>query len=335
MVHDAGPATHETPRLMDHSNPIVSIVLPTDTLDTVAPVLERLRRLNAPERIEVILISPAADPLRVAAASEAGFHSVVICPIDTLAPLGRARAAGVLAASAPYVFLGETHSYLWPDALDPLLEPLVRGEADVTVPGFVNGNPTGVTSWASFLVAYARWGAGGQAGPLSDCVPYDFLVRREVLTEAGDSLHELLSDGESLNRMLYETGRRVLFVPDARIDHVNLESWRACLHEYLLAGIACGRQRAAAWSYPRRLAYIAGSGLVPAVLMARSWPGVRRLAIAGDIPPLSIPAMLLLFTAKALGEVAGYAGLARPHHPEMQTHYEVHRLDFASPCQPR
>jgi len=320
---------------MDRSNPIVSIVLPTDTLDTVRPVLERLRRLDDPERIEVILVSPAAETLRTAATSEAGFHSIVVHPIDTLTPLGTARAAGVLAASAPYVFLGETHSYLWPDALDPLLNPLVGGDADVTVPGFINGNPTVVISWASFLVAYARWGAGGPAGTLGDCVPYDFLARREVLAAFGVSLPDLLSDGERLNQRLREKGRRVLFVPEARIDHVNLESWRACLHEFLLAGIACGRQRAALWSRPRRLAYIAGSWLVPAVLMARAWPGVRRLATAGGIPLLSIPAMLLVFTAKALGEVAGYAGLARPHHLEMQTHYEVHRLDFASPCLPR
>lgn len=317
------------------SEPLVSAVLPTDCLETIAPVLDRLRRVGSAARIEVVLVSPDAEALRSAVASDPGFHSVVVRRVDPLAPLGAARAAGVVAASAPYVFLGETHSYLWPDALEPLLAPLVAGEADVTVPGFVNGNPTGVFSWACFLVAYSRWGASLDPGLVVECPAYDFVARREVLLELGDRLPALLSSGDALNDALRATSRRVLFVPCARIDHVNLEHAWPCLHEHYLLGVSIGGERAKRWSVPRRMAHIAGSWLVPAVLLSRTWHGIRPLVDSERVPTASVPTMLLLFAAKAMGEVVGYAGLAKPAHQERQAHYEIRRLDYASPCLPR
>jgi hypothetical protein len=317
------------------SEPLVSAVLPTDCLETIAPVLARLRRLESAERIEVILVSHDAESLRSALAFESGFHAIVVCQVDTLAPLGAARAAGVVASSAPYVFLGETHSYLWPDSLGPLLTPLVRGEADLTVPGFVNGNPIGSFSWACFLVAYSRWGDLLDPDAIVECPAYDFLARRDVLVAMGDRLGSALSAGNVLNDMLRAGHHRVLFVPGARIDHVNLEAAWPCLYEHYLIGVSIGAERAKRWSALRRIAHIAGSCLVPAVLMARTWHGVCRLLATERVPALALPTMLLLFAAKAIGEVIGYAGLANSAHQERQTHYEIRRLDYASPCLPR
>jgi len=315
--------------------PLVTIVLPTDRHATIAPVLDRLRRLQAPERLEVILVSPETEVLRAAVADEYAFHSVRVCHTDALGPLGAARAIGVRHASAPYVFLGETHSYLWPDALDPLLTPLQRDAADVTVPGFVNGNPTGSFSWAAFLAAYSRWGAALDPRLLTECPAYDFVARRDVLTDTGSALPTLLSDGVALNEALRARGGRILAVPEARIDHVNIEAAWPCLHELYLIGISIGTRRAAQWSLPRRLVYIAGSWLVPAVLLTRTRHGILAALRTERIPVLALPTMLLLFAAKALGEVVGCVGGGRSEHDAMQARYEIRRLDYASPCLPR
>jgi hypothetical protein len=317
------------------TNALVSVILPTDTFETIAPVLESLRRLEDPERLEVILVSNEADAVRAAAHAITGFHSLKVCQTDSLAPLGAARAVGVEASSAPYVFLGETHSYLWPDALAPLLAPLVAREADLVLPGFINGNPVNVFSWACFLIAYSRWGANLPSGSLAEIPAYDFLGRRDVLVDLGGDLPFLLSAGDALNRVLRKKQIRCAFVPSAHIDHINLEDARTSLHEHFLLGIAIGAQRAKEWGWPVRLVYLAGSWLVPFLLMARTWHGVQPILATKSVPIMTVPAMLLIFGAKAVGEMFGYAGLGRRAHTEMQAHYEIRRLDYASPCEPR
>ena len=50
-----------------------------------------------------------------------GFRHVRIVPLDAVETLAPARAAGVRAASAPIVFIGETHIYPQPGWADALL----------------------------------------------------------------------------------------------------------------------------------------------------------------------------------------------------------------------
>lgn len=311
--------------------PLVAVILPTDCHETIAPVLDRLRQLPAHRQLEVILVSPNAQALRAAVAEESAFQAVRVCEVDTLVPLGVARATGVREALAPYVFLGETHSYLWPDALDPLLAPLLANAADITVPRFVNGNPSGSTSWAAFIVAYARWSAALKAQALEECPAYDFLARRDVLLELGHRLPTLLDDGCALNATLRARGRRLLAVPGARIDHINIEAGWPLLHEHFLIGVQIGKGRAAKWSLPRRLAYIAGSCLVPWVLLTRMRHGWLETLRTERVPLFAVPFIPLLLVAKALGEAVGTAGRARWEHAARQTLYEIRRLDYVAP----
>jgi hypothetical protein len=297
----------------------VSVVLPTDTFATIAPVLESLRRLEDPERLEVILVSNETDALRAAALAITGFHSLKVCQTDSLSPLGAARAIGVNASTAPFVFIGETHSYLRPDALGKLLVALVDGNADVAVPGFVNGNPTGPFSWAGFFHGYARWGADLAVHAVRECPTYDCLMRREVLVSMKDSLPGILHNGELLNEALRRQSRRLVFVPDTRIDHHNMEkAWPSTI-EHFAIGYTIGSRRAASWSLIRRLAYIAGSVLVPAVLLIRNWRPIRSLRARHAIPALALPALLLLLAAKAAGEAFAYAGIPFGSCEEIRT----------------
>jgi hypothetical protein len=317
------------------TNPLVSVILPTDTFETIAPVLESLRRLEDPERLELILVSNEADAVRATAHAITGFHSLKVCQTDSLAPLGAARAIGVNASTAPFIFIGETHSYLWPDALGKLLVPLVDGKADVAVPGFVNANPTGSFSWAWFMIGYARWGADLAVHAIRECPPYDCLVRREVLVSMQDSLSGMLHNGELLNEALCRQSRRLVTVPDARIDHYNIEMALPSIIESFAIGYTIGSRRATSWSLIRRLAYTAGSVLVPAVLLIRNWRPIRALGATHPIPALTLPALLLLLVAKAAGEAFAYAGIPFGLCEETRTKYEIRRFDYAAPCLPR
>jgi hypothetical protein len=142
----------------------------------------------------------------------------------------------------------------------------------------------------------------------------------------------MLHNGELLNEALSRQSRRLVFVPDARIDHYNIEkAWPSSV-EHFAIGYSIGSRRATSWSLIRRLAYTVGSVLVPAVLLIRNWRPIRALGARHPIPALALPALLLLLVVKAAGEAFAYAGIPFASCEETRTKYEVRRFDYASPC---
>src|SRR5665647_3956281 len=82
---------------------LLSVILATDNYERVRTVIEHLCRQTIAKKIELVLITTSPDDLRAGTAAIDRFHSIVIVPVDTVVPLALPRAAGVRAASAPYV----------------------------------------------------------------------------------------------------------------------------------------------------------------------------------------------------------------------------------------
>ena len=138
----------------------------------------------------------------------------------------------------------------------------------------------------------------------------------------------LLATGDGLPTFL-SRGHRVLFEPTARIEHLNIDIPGAWFHEHFLIGLTIGSRRARQWSWPRRLLYLLGAGLIPFVLFWRAWPGMRAAIRGGRVPRGTLPLVALCFATKVAGEAVGYAGGGgRPHQTEAMTRYEVRRVDF-------
>lgn len=312
------------------TTPDLSVILPTDTIETVERVLEALRRQTMASRLEVILVTPSVDAVAEAVGHESAFAALRVVGIETLAPLGPARASGVRAAAAPLVFIGETHSYLRPDAAERLVAAAADAQWDVIVPGFESANPSGVLSWSAFLGDYARWSAILPGGEIPEAPLYDCLCRRAALLDLGERLAPMLSFGDDLRRSLQAGRRRVLFVPEARLEHLNIASPWAWWHEHFLIGVLIGQRRARQWPWAKRLVYLAGAGLIPAVLFWRAWPSARRVARARRLPWGTFPALAMLHVAKALGEVFGYLGGGSREHEEAMSLYEIRRVDYVS-----
>lgn len=308
--------------------PMLSVILPTDTYETIRPVLERLRRQNVAGQLEVVLVTPAADALADVETEETAFAAVQVVGISSLSPLGEARAAGIRAASAPFVFLGETHSYPQAGWADALLAAAASGPWSAVAPGVENANPKRMWSWAGFLADYARWGTVMPAGEIPEAPIYNALYRRDVLLDLGPGLGDMLSHGDALRVAFRARGHRAYFEPAARIAHVNLDRPLDCIRERFLAGALIGAQRAHRWPWWRRLAYAAGSALIPVVLIKRMLPGVRRFARAQPLPTATFPTIVLLTYAKALGELVGYVGLGTRAQGLAMDHIEIHKLDY-------
>jgi hypothetical protein len=314
------------------SAPELSYILATDALDTVRGVLEHLARQTRVDALEVVLVSPAelaSDLARLPTALHQRLRRVRVertaAPLD----LDAARALGVNAASAPVVFVGETHSYPEPELVERLLEAF-SGPWSAVVPALVNANPKWAPSWAGFLLDYGPWNTARPAGEIAEPLVYNAAYRREALVALGERLPTMLSPRDhDLWRALAPLGHRAAFEPRARIRHLNVVQRGAFVRERALCGVRLGAHRARQWTAARRLLYAAASPLVPFVLAARARAGIRHYAAAGALPRWTAPWTLLGLVARAAGEAYGYLGGNKAAYDEVTTELEVHKVRYA------
>lgn len=309
--------------------PALSVVLATDTYATILPVIERFRQQTIRERLEIVLVVPEREAASTEILDLSEFAAVRVVAVEGIVPLAAARGEGVRAATAPLVFLGETHSF----PRDDLAEALVRAHASpwaVVVPAFENANPDGALSWAAFLFDYGLWAEGRPPGEIDRMPGYNVAYRRSVLLKLGNRLERVLAQGDELVIALRAQEQHAYFEPRARIEHANISYFAPWVRQRFLVGRVIGSTRGARWGPFRRLVYVCGSPLIPAVLLFRMigpvrWTGRRRRLPAG-----TMPAMILGSVLKAAGEMVGYARGESASAGRRVDEYEVQKISHTS-----
>ena len=304
----------------------LSIVLATDTYETIRPVLSALRRQACAREIEPIIVLLGGDVTSVRLEDLSAFpHAKVVRSVNHLS---EARAAGVRAASAPIVFIGETHAYPEPGWAEALLTAFNSPWAAV-VPAIGNANPKRAASWASYLFDYGTWGPNRHSGEIADPLIYNTAYRREVLLSLGDSLSAALDPSEeSLWPFLMSRGHRAAFASDARILHLNVGTFRTLIREKFCVGVVLGTHRSARWSLLHRLLYFVASPLIPIVLFGRVLRGSRHWP-SDRLPTSAILGVLIAAIAKTAGEIIGYAGVKLPAAAARLHDIEVRKVQYA------
>ncbi|MBM3813164.1 MAG: glycosyltransferase family 2 protein [Acidimicrobiia bacterium] len=307
----------------------ISAVFATDNYETIRPVFERMRKQTIRDEIEIVLVAHSTEAAKEALKYRDEFAGVVIVE-DPVYELAVARAKGVRAASAPLVFIGETHAYPHPGMSEKLANAMEEGWAAVA-PGFGNANPKGTLSWSGFLCDYARWGAGLPGGEIDFLPSHNVVYRRSVLVSFGERLVHALSLGDGMMECMREGQHRFYHEPSARIDHVNTTMGLHWLMERFVVGVLVSSRRAVPWSFLRRLGYVAGSPLIPLVLLWRIMPGIREATRHAATPPGTIATSVLATVIRVTGEFFGYAGFPI-HRADRRMHeYELHRLAYLAP----
>ena len=224
----------------------LAIVLATDTFATIEPVVARLRRQTVVEQVELVVVTTQPDAMQRETDRLVELGAVVVVGIGDLVPLSAARAAGVRAATARLVFLGETHTYPHPGWAEALIGKHGEGWSAV-VPGFVNANPSGALSWAGFLVDYGAWLAALEPRELKAIPTYNTVYKRAELIELDHDLERLLTTSDELVVRFRNAGKRFAFEPAAAIDHVNVSKPFPWLHERYLGGFLTASTRMHHW----------------------------------------------------------------------------------------
>ena len=313
--------------------PSLAIVLATDRYDTIRPVIHRLRRQTIRDRLEIVLVGEASLPGELDAAELAEFARVHVEVVGSIDPIGPARAAGVRAAWAPLVFIGETHTYAHPEWAAALVKAHEGPWAGV-IPGFGNANPVNALSWSLLLLDYGQW-LHLMPSRESDIAPtHNGAFRRQVLLDLGTDLDHALHQGDRLTVLLQSANHRMYFEPAARIDHLNCARLWPWLRERYLAGRLLGGRRAERWAWPRRLVYLLGSPLIPVLLVMRLRPVLAVARRAGLLPPGTLAALFAGGIVSAAGEMVSYLLGPSPDAEPRMTEYELHKVRYAAARRP-
>ena len=284
----------------------LSAVLVTDELRSLADVLDALRSQSIREELELVVVAPAGVPIDGEAAELGGFAGVRLVEVRSLAPISAARAAGVRAATAPLVFVGETHAFPAPD-FGEAVTAAHRNDVGAVVPVLEIANPGSALAWANHLLNYGPWIAPGRAGDVEHAPSYLTTYKRELLVQFDSELDLLFDAGAGLEDRVRDAGHRVVLDPAVRVSHVHVSRPRSWISDRYLASRVFAAARARRWSPLRRALYCACAPLMPFVYTGRTlattgWWSRRRLLPRGTLPAVVCGAILSMF-----GEVAGCA----------------------------
>ncbi len=310
--------------------PLISFVLASNGYETIRPVIECLLRQTVKELLEVVLVTPSAEDMSPALAHREQFAAINIVQ-DPVADLATARAAGVRAVTAPFLFIGETHSFPHPELAEIILDAFANTGSACVVPAFYNANPQGALSWSGYILDYGRWAEGLPAGEIKTAPIYNAAYRSPILLDLGDELSSALGQSDELARRLTALGQRTLFDSRARIGHVNVSRPWPWVMNRLLGGNLIAANRSRQWSVARRVAYVGGAFLIPIVLLRRLLLGIRQTVRGKRLPLGTLPAILIGLILRAAGEALGYAGLLCGRAARGMHQYELHKLEYAGP----
>ena len=306
--------------------PKLAVAVVTDSYAAIERLVECLRAQDVRDQLELVVVVPSAKSFVIELPE---FARVSIVHVDSLDPLSAARAAAIRAATAPFVFVGETHSLPRPGWAAATIAAHERGAA-VVMPAICNGNPSDAVSWACLIIDYGRWLAPGARREIDQVPGYNTSYRRETLLELGPRLDELLDQGSGLAIELKRRGASVYFEPDAQVDHLNISRRLHWVRDSFLVGRVLATMRISRWSSFRRIIYFGGAPLIPLVMLWRL-PGIWPRRSEQIRPPrTTLAAFIAVSIIMALGEMSGYASPASIAELEQMTDNELHRELYLS-----
>ncbi|MFL6230758.1 MAG: glycosyltransferase family 2 protein [Pyrinomonadaceae bacterium] len=287
--------------------PEMSVVLVTpDNFETVRQTVRHLRAQSKRARIELVFVAPDAGAFHLDEPEVSEFFGSQVIEIGSMSSTARGRAAGVLAASAPVVAFAEDHAFPREGWAEALLARHAEGWTAVA-PVMANANPRSAVSWANLLIEYAPWLEPCESGEREHLPGHNGSYKREALVAYGARLEAMLDAESVLHWDLRARGHGLFLEARARTLHLNFTDARASAVLRFYGGRLFAASRARGWSAGKRLAFVAGSPLIPLVRFMRIARVARRAlpATANSAAVLSL--VLLALVCDGTGELVGYA----------------------------
>jgi len=299
--------------------------------------LDHLRSQTVSALLELIIVTRSRKELHLAPSNLEGFSNYKILEIGEFESEGVAKAAGVMAASAPLVAFTEDHSYPDPLWAEALINAHSKGNFAVVGPVVLNANPHSSISWGTFLVLYSQWIAVQPHKEIKHLPGNHSCYKRELLLKYSSHLSEMLEAESILQWDLFNKGHHLYLEPTARAYHLNYSRLGPILSEYYRYSRIFAANRTIGWNGIRRLLYAFGSPLLPLIRLRRILMDASRARLSMGVILRALVPLLPILCAGSVGELSGYAfgagkayegllGVMSKHH----LYYAPHDLQAVS-----
>ncbi len=293
---------------MTESPASISVILITmDDFESMRQLLCYLEVQTIRDQIEILIICPNEKELRIDKDALRHYACYRVVEIGTFDTLQQPRVAAIRNAGAPIIAFTEDHCFPAPNWAEALLSAH-EGPWAAVGPVLGLANPQLKIAWVSYFMQYGEWVASGnvKSHESADVAGHNSSYKRDVLLEYGDDLDRMMSFETVLHEDLHARGKKLYVAADARAWHVFITRFKPFCIEHLYIGRLLASTRSRRWSFTRRLVYILGSPLIPAVRFYRIMGMVRRHGWAGQLLPGMLPSLLAGLVASAWGELLGY-----------------------------
>ncbi len=291
------------------TQPELSVLIATpDDYQTIRRTMRHLRAQTARERLEIVIIAPSRERLAAVEDELKEFHSYRIVEVGAERVVARAKAAGVRAATGPFVAFAEDHCYPAPGWAESIIRAHREGWAAVG-PVMHNANPRTMISWAGLMLHFGCCVEPATRGKSETLPWHNTSYRRELLLSYGDALGSMLVVEGVLFDDIKDKGQNLYFETEAAASHVNISRLSSWIEHAFWGGRLFGatRARQKRWTRARRLLYVCGSPFIPPLRLWRAIQKIRSKGLERQLLPRIIPAMLAGLLPHALGEAVGYA----------------------------
>lgn len=307
--------------------PEMSVVIVTpDDYETIRKVIRCLRAQTVKDRLQLIIVAPSAEALVADHSELKDFFQFRVIGIGKIDSMASATAAGLRRADAPLVAFLEEHSFPNPEWAEALIKAHAGPWAAVG-PVMRNANPERLTSWVDFLIHYGRWLDPAPAGPIDHLPGHNSSYKRSILLDYGPTLEDMIDAESILHWDLGTKGYQLYLEPAAKVSHLNFERFSSWTSAQFYSGRLFATTRAKRWSLLRRLIYVGGTPLIPAVCLWRTLQRLRRSQRKHHLFPRILPALVLGLIISAAGEMTGLllgAGSAKEQMGNLEFHRERH-----------
>lgn len=259
------------------------------------------------EKIELVLVGPSREEMKVDEAELAPFHSFKIVEIGKVQSTGHGLAAGTFASTADLVTYAEEHGFPPPNLFEVLLRNTEEKHYQAYGWAMLPSNP-GTVAWAHIYGQFAEAVAPRPSGEVTRLGGHHCMYRRDLLMDYKDRLIDLLSCEAVFHEDLQRRGIKMLLIGEVAGGHTQISNFRFYLwHEFVgQRAFAATRVRNLGWGWGRRLLYIAGSPLIPFVRLYRKLPYIRSTGRWKQLMPQIGFVIFAANCAGTVGEVLGY-----------------------------
>jgi hypothetical protein len=271
----------------------------------VRNTVRHLAAQSIADRIEVVFVVPRGLDFAPDADALAGFAGSRVTEVESMEGGAAGYAAGVRAASAPFVAFTEDHCYPEPGWAEALLAAYDERTAAVG-PVVAHANAGGSIAWADYLLGYGPWIDPTPGGDVDYLPGHNSSYRLEALLPYAPDLDRWLEAESVLHWDMRKNGWRLVLEPRAKAHHFSFSRPSSWLKATFLQSRAFGGRRTRDAGVAKRLVWVAACPLIPAVRLRRCVRDSSRSASAPSIVRL-LPALTASLAVSAVGEAVGYA----------------------------